>query len=130
MNLTSILTYLPALISISLALGIIVGDWRSRPRWTVTLALIALALESLFSGVAAQKTLPQEIAIWQLHSITAFALAPAALLIFSLSYARGASTSISLPWFLSIAALAAIPLCTIVLFRNDYRHAVDDTPDP
>ncbi len=69
--------------------------------------------------MAQSASLPQDIGLWQIRGIASLSLAPSALLLFSLIYARGDRRSVSKSWLAAVIASAVVPVGSAILFPND-----------
>lgn len=98
---------------------------RSLTRCCFALGMAALALESLFSGLAAKATLPQDVLDWHAHQFLALSFLPPLWLCFSLSYARGNDRESLMRWRwpLTLATLLSVTLG--VIFQDELLLSTD-----
>ena len=116
---TDLLYFLPTLLCVGFSVVIIGRQWGSLTRWALAIALLALGAESACSGLAFRAVLPREIGLWQVRALIAFSFAPAAMLLFSMSYARGHVPLLKQKWTWALTALIALPIGSIAFFSHE-----------
>lgn len=118
-----------AVVSIGTAAFVFLREKTSFVRWSLIAGLLLLAAESLFSSLSCYSVLDEDILMWQRFRLLATSLAPAAWLLFSLSYARGNYHVFVQKW-LSVATLALIlPVTVVIVFWNTLFAGILTHPD-
>src|SRR5438445_11069044 len=89
MDFTVILAFGSGLLAVALALTVAWHERRSLAHWAFGTGMVLLAAESVFSGLAADSVLPEEVIYWQNWRLFIMAFLPSTWLFLSLTYARG-----------------------------------------
>jgi putative PEP-CTERM system histidine kinase len=118
MNNGVIFAIIGASISGALALLFAWHERRSIAHLSFVLGMTVLAVESVFSGLTATATLPQEMVYWQNWRLLAMSCLPAIWLFFSLSYGRGNHREFLFRWRWLLGAACLMPVVLIALFRD------------
>src|SRR2546426_1402113 len=118
MDFAVILAFASALFAVTLAIVIAWHERRSVAHWFFLAGMAALALESIFSGLAANALLPDEIVQWQNWRMFAMSLLPGAWLCFSFSYARGNYREFLLRWRWLLGASLLLPVGLAIWFHG------------
>lgn len=93
---------------------------RSIPKWCFVAGMALLALESIFSGLAAYTDLGGEaVRYWQQWKLIAMAFLPGTWLLFSLSYARGNDREFLSKWRYVLAVAFVLPVAIVAFSYND-----------
>jgi putative PEP-CTERM system histidine kinase len=107
-------------------LALIVAVWgaargrQTAPKWSFVLGMLVLALESLFSGLAAYSEQGGEsVKYWQQWRLAAMSLLPGIWLMFSLSYARGNARDFLAAWRYTLVVAFVLPLSVACFFFRD-----------
>src|SRR5690606_9867828 len=125
MPLAVLFAYLGAAGAGALALWTAVRAGRSIPRWSFVAGMALLAIETGAAGACAQADSLVQAEEWQQVRLMAESALPAAWLLFSLTYARGARP---LNWRRTMPVLAAAGLPVAWwLFRPGVLPLVDGT---
>ena len=119
MDTPVILAFVSAFVAAALALAIVLLERRSPARWFFVAGMAVLAVESVFSGLAAGAVLPERVAHWQTWRLCALSFLPETWLLFSLSYARGNARESLVKWRFLLAAAGLAPVGLALLFRED-----------
>jgi putative PEP-CTERM system histidine kinase len=110
MDLIVILAYSSAVFAAAIAIAIFFHERRSLPHWFFFGGTLASAIESLFSGFAADALSPQEILYWQNWRFFAMSLLPSLWLAFSLTYSRGNARESLRKWRFALASSVLLPV--------------------
>jgi len=118
MQISAVLSYAAAYLSLILTIGILLRDRHSFVHRAFATGMFLFAAEELCRGMSNGSILPDDIVYWQHRVLACAALIPAAWLAFSISYGRADSTGVlsRWKWFLLSAGLAPIPF--IAVFRK------------
>ena len=94
MDIAALIAFLAALFSAALAF---IVAWRGHgtAHRSFAAGMFALAVESLFNGLASVANLPEEQVFWEQCRLVTMSLLPGPWLFFSLSYGRGNFSVIS-----------------------------------
>jgi putative PEP-CTERM system histidine kinase len=103
-------------------------DRRSLANRSFIVSLTLLGLIEIFRGLSRQGTTPGEMLYWQEVRIILFAFAPGTCLIFSLSFTRPNYREHIKKWKLIIAAVFALPISTVLLFRPVFETLPVEDP--
>jgi putative PEP-CTERM system histidine kinase len=110
MKNAGILAFIAALAGGVTALLAVFRERRAVPKWSFVTGMTLLALESVFSGLAASTEEGGEaIRHWQQWRLVAMSFLPATWLLFSVSYARGNAAEFLSKWRVILAAALAAP---------------------
>jgi putative PEP-CTERM system histidine kinase len=115
MNVSAQLAYASALLAGLMALGVAFYEWRPFASRFFVAGMGLLALEALFSGLAADALAPEEVVYWENWALLGKALLPGVWLVFSLSYARGDARESLRKWRWGIAATFLLPVGLAVI---------------
>lgn len=124
MTLEFRLGFLSFLVAGAIALATL---WKAKgaiSRWSFGIGMALLALESLFSGLAALAILPDKVVFWESLAFSTAAFLPAVWLVFSLTYARGNKAEFLKKWRNWLAAILILPPALCVVFRHQLLFAV------
>ena len=127
MNNAVIFAFTGATVSGALALLFAWYERRSIAHLSFVLGMALLAAESVFSGLTATSTLPEEMVYWQNWRLLAMSFLPSIWLFFSLSYGRGNHREFLARWRLLLGAVCLIPVVLIIFFRGQYIISVSRT---
>ena len=116
MSLYSLLSFVAALFSISLAFLVILRDRKSFAHQTFSAGMILLALEAVFAGISLQAVLPIETVYWQRIRLVTKAFIPGVWLLFALTYARVNYKEIVTRWRWVVSVALIIPLTLTTFF--------------
>ncbi len=119
MNHAAILAFAAASVSGALALLFAWYERRSVAHLSFVAGMVVLAAESIFGGLAAAATLPDEMIYWQSWKLLAMSLLPGIWLFFSLSYGRGNYREFLARWRFLLAVAFLIPVILIVFFDDE-----------
>jgi putative PEP-CTERM system histidine kinase len=118
MNNAVIFAFAGASISGALALVFAWYERRSTAHLSFVVGMALLALESVFNGLTASATLPDEMIYWQNWRLLAMSFLPGVWLFFSLSYGYGNHRELIARRRLLLGVAFVIPVVLIVCFRN------------
>jgi putative PEP-CTERM system histidine kinase len=110
MDLTVTLAYSSAVFAAAIAVVIFFHERRSLPHWLFFGGTVTCAIESLFSGFAADALLPQEILYWQNCRFFITSLLPGLWLAFSLTYSRGNAREFLRKWRFALLGSVLLPV--------------------
>jgi putative PEP-CTERM system histidine kinase len=120
MKNAAILAFVAALLGGATALLAVFRERRSIPKWSFVAGMILLALESVFSGLAAHTDQGGEaIRDWQQWRLVAMSFLPGTWLLFSFSYARGNAGEFLFKWRFMLAAAFVMPTTIAWFFYHD-----------
>lgn len=128
MTAAAALNFASALFAGLLALTLFSRQFRSLPRWAFSAGMLALAAESLFSGLAARSVLLEAVAHWQGLAFLAMAFLPGLWLLFSLTYARGNSGEFLSRWSIVVVCAFVAPLALVLLCPDEIVSAIGQPP--
>lgn len=120
MNLLSILPFVAAAFSLSLAVFVILQDRRSFVHWGFAIGMLTLALEAVFIGLSLQTGFPSEVLYWQRVRLIITAFLPGVWLLFALTYARANYKEILSRWRWILLAAFVVPLALSIFFRKSF----------
>ncbi len=118
MNNGVIFAFAAASVSGALALVFAWYERRSIAHLSFVAGMVVLAAESIFSGLTASATLPDEMVFWQNCRLLAMSFLPGIWLFFSLSYGRGNHGEFIFRWRFILGAFFLVPLVLVVWFHN------------
>ena len=124
MTAAAVLHFASALSAGLLALALFSQQRRSLPRWAFSAGMLALAAESLFSGLAANSLELESLAHWQGLAFVATALLPGFWLLFSLTYARGNSREFVARWAIPLVVAFVAPPAVAFLCSDEIISAI------
>jgi len=124
MTAAAVLHFASALSAGLLALALFSQQRRSLPRWAFSAGMLALAAESLFSGLAANSLELESLAHWQGLAFVATAFLPGFWLLFSLTYARGNSREFVVRWAIPLVVAFVAPPAVAFLCSDEIISAV------
>ncbi len=110
MDSSALLAYASALLAGVMALGVAFYEWRPLASRLFVAGMGLLALEALFSGLAADALTPEDVVYWENWAFLGKSLLPGLWLLFSLSYARGEARAFLRKWRWGIAATFLLPV--------------------
>jgi putative PEP-CTERM system histidine kinase len=121
MQLNDMLAFAAALLGVVVALSAAFRERRSISKWCFVAGMTLLALESIFSGLAAHTTDQgsETIKYWQHWRLVAMAFLPGTWLMFSLSYARGNYREFLLRWRFMLVVVFILPIAIVWFFFRD-----------
>ncbi|HTV42188.1 MAG TPA: XrtA/PEP-CTERM system histidine kinase PrsK [Candidatus Sulfotelmatobacter sp.] len=124
MNIAVLIAYTAALFSAALAFSV---AWRGRGTVHRSFAagMFALAVESLFNGLASGSQLPEEKIFWEQCRLVAMSFLPGAWLFFSLSYGRGNYRDFLHRWRFILGAAFLVPIGLALSFEGRLISQVD-----
>lgn len=117
MEIAALIAFIAALFSAALAF---VVAWRGggTAHRSFAAGMFALAVESLFNGLAVQARLPEEQVFWEQCRLAAMAFLPGIWLFFSLSYGRGNYRDFLRRWRLILAVAFLLPIGLAIGFQG------------
>lgn len=117
MDISALIAFIAALFSATLAFAV---AWRGSGTVHRSFAagMFALAVESLFNGLAVEAQLPEEQVFWEQCRLVAMSSLPGTWLFFSLSYGRGNYRDFLRRWRLILAGSFLIPIGLAILFKG------------
>jgi putative PEP-CTERM system histidine kinase len=118
MNHGVILAFAGASLSGALALVFAWYERRSIAHLSFVAGMVVLSAESIFGGLTASATTPEEMVYWQNYRLLAMSFLPGVWLFFSLSYGRGNYQEFLVRWRFPLGAFFLIPLVLMLWFRN------------
>lgn len=118
METAFILAFASAILSGTMALGVVWVGRRSLAHWSFAVGMAVLAIESLFAGLAANAVAKDNLLYWQNCRLVAMCFLPASWLFFSLSYARGNARENLARWRLGLVAAFLVPVGLAIAFRD------------
>ena len=127
MNVTFTLAISAAILGGTLALAVAVRAERSLVRWAFVLGMLALAIESIFSGLSAEAILPSRTIYWQDWRLFALSFLPGLWLFFSLTYARGNWREFISKWLFVLIAAFLFPVGLALWFRQGLVASIHPT---
>jgi putative PEP-CTERM system histidine kinase len=127
MNHLAILAFASALASALLAVAAMLRARRSLAQIFFAAGMLALALESFFSGASLRAALPQDVLAWQSAAKIVRAFEPAIWLFFSLTYSRGNYREFLARWRIILAAILLSPVIVTEGFQTELFRAIQKT---
>jgi putative PEP-CTERM system histidine kinase len=120
MKNAAILAFAAAFLGGVTALLAAFRERRSIPKWSFVTGMTLLALESIFSGLAAHTDRGGEaIRYWQQWRLAAMSFLPGTWLLFSFSYARGNAVEFLYKWRFMLVAAFVLPVALAWLFYHE-----------
>jgi putative PEP-CTERM system histidine kinase len=119
MNSAVILAFGSASVCGALALVFAWYERRSIAHLSFVAGMALLAVESIFAGLTAAASTPEEMVYWQGWRLIAMSFLPGIWLFFSLSYGRGNYRQFLIQWRFVLGAAFLIPMVLMVLFRRE-----------
>jgi putative PEP-CTERM system histidine kinase len=120
MKNAAILAFVAALLGGVTALLAAFRERRSIPKWSFATGMTLLALESVFSGLAAHTDQGSEaIKYWHQWRLVAMSLLPGTWLLFSFTFARGNAREFLFKWRFLLAAAFVLPTALAWFFYHD-----------
>lgn len=120
MEFSNIISYIAALFSVSLAVFVLYRDWHSFVHRIFAAGMIALAVESVFTGLCVKVIMPEDMAYWLRVRLFATAVLPGIWLLFSLSFSRANYKEFISRWKWVTVAFFLLPLATIIFFGSSF----------
>jgi putative PEP-CTERM system histidine kinase len=131
MRNAAILAFVAALLGGLTALVAAFRERRSIPKWSFVAGMTLLALESVFSGLAAHTDQGGEaIRYWQQWRLVAMSFLPGTWLVFSFSYARGNAKEFLFKWRFMLVAAFVAPVVIACFFYRDLIEIEYSSIDP
>lgn len=125
MKHVDILAFAAAFMGFATAIMAAFRERRALPKSCLVVGLLLLALESFFTGLAANPDISLErVAAWQQLRLLVMSLLPGTWLLFSLSYARGNAKEFLSRWRISLTVAFALPLALAVFFYDNLFSVV------
>jgi putative PEP-CTERM system histidine kinase len=117
MGIAAFIAFLAALFSAALAF---IVAWRGHgtAHRSFAAGMFALAVESLFNGLASVAHLPEEQVFWEQCRLFTMSFLPGPWLFFSLSYGRGNYRDFLRRWRPVLIAAFLIPIALAILFQG------------
>ena len=117
MDIAVLIAFISAIFSATLAFSV---AWRGRgtAHRSFAAGMFALAVESLFNGLAAGGRLPEEKIFWEQCRLVAMSFLPGTWLFFSLSYGRGNYRDFLHRWRFILSAAFLIPIGLSLSFQG------------
>jgi putative PEP-CTERM system histidine kinase len=125
MNNSVFLDFAAAAVSGAVALVFAWYERRSIAHLSFVAGMVVLAAESIFAGLTASATLPDEMVFWQACRLLAMAFLPGIWLLFSLSYGRGNHREFLARWRTALGAFFVIPVVLIIGFHKTLIISLD-----
>jgi putative PEP-CTERM system histidine kinase len=124
MNNMVILAFASAVVSGALALVFAWYERRSIAHLSFVFGMALLAMESVFNGLTATATLPEEMVYWQTWRLLAMSFLPGVWLLFSLSYGYGNHREFITRRRFLLAGAFLIPVVLVIGFRQTLIDSV------
>lgn len=129
MNLGIILSIVGAVCCTAMALAAVLTTKRSIARWAFFIGMLALAMESAFTGLTLNAASSAAMVFWQNGRLIMVSLLPGAWLFFSLTYGRGNYQEFLKKWNMWLAAIVVLPVGMTILLKDDLITAVGHSAD-
>lgn len=113
MTVFIILPFTAALVSILLAGAGLVRKRPSPAAWCFFAGMVALGIDSLFTGLALRAVQPDDVAGWLARGFVAKSVVPVIWLCFSLTYSRGDYRQALRQWRIPLTILALLPIAVL-----------------
>ena len=120
MYFNTLLSLIAALFSLTLAAFVLFRDKRSFVHRTFAVGMIALAVESVFTGLSASAVLPADAARWLRLRFFATAILPGSWFLFSSSFSRENYKEFISKWKWLTLSLFVFPFAVIIFFGNSF----------
>lgn len=120
MEFSNVISYIAALFSVSLAVFVLYRDRHSFVHRIFAAGMIALAVESVFTGLCVKAIMPEDVAYWLRLRLFATAVLPGIWLLFSLSFSRANYKEFISRWKWVTVAFFLLPLATIIFFGSSF----------
>jgi len=120
MEFSNIISYIAAFFSVSLAVFVLARDWHSFVHRIFAAGMIALAVESVFTGLCVNAIMPEDTTYWLRLRNFATAVLPGIWLLFSLSFSRANYKEFIRRWKWVTSAFFFLPLATLIFFSNSF----------
>src|SRR5258708_36173320 len=117
MDFGVILAMASAVCGVAIGFTVAWQERRSLAPWAFVAGMVALALESVFSGLAADAFSREELIAWPYWKLLAMSLLPGCWLFFCLTYARGNYRQFLFKWRFGLIAAFLLPLALATVFR-------------
>jgi putative PEP-CTERM system histidine kinase len=118
MRLFAILPFGAALFSALLGLASVIRTTPSVARWSFCVGMLALALDSLCTGLGLRAARPEAAVQWFTLGLVAKTILPAPWLVFSLAYSRGDARESLHAWRIPLALLLVAPPALAFRFQR------------
>ncbi len=119
MNSNSLVAFLAATFSGTLAAALIIRRRHSIASWCFIAGIGTLALESALSGLSMQTELPANVDYWQTLALVMGSLMPGLWLCFSLTYSRGNYAEFLVKWRFVLIVVFLLPIGLSLGFWNE-----------
>ena len=123
-------SWLAALLAATLGLGAWMRERRSWAHAAFGVGMLALGLEALFVGLASVSYGLVDYVQWQRWRLVPLAIAPAAWLIFSLTYSRGTPEEFLRRWRWVAIGFFVLPTASLLFGWDQALHLVGTELDP
>ncbi|MBV33377.1 MAG: PEP-CTERM system histidine kinase PrsK [Porticoccaceae bacterium] len=124
MNLIAPLAYLSAgicgMISAVYFILTLTGKRRSIARWSFSISIALLGLESLVTGFSAAATHADHFLFWQQIRLVVLSFLPGTWILFSLTYARGSTRKFLHSWRYLLIVAFALPALLATFYSDSY----------
>ena len=124
MNLIAPLAYLSAgicgMISVVYFILTLTGKRRSIARWSFSISIALLGLESLVTGFSAAATEADHFLFWQQIRLVVLSFLPGTWILFSLTYARGSTRKFLHSWRYLLIVAFALPTLLATFYSDSY----------
>ncbi|HPQ44597.1 MAG TPA: PEP-CTERM system histidine kinase PrsK [Syntrophales bacterium] len=119
-NITDIFSFIAALFSIFLGIFVLQRDRFSFVHRVFALGMVALAAESVFTGLCIGAIMPENVSRWLYlrNLITAFL--PGIWLLYSLSFSRANYREFISQWKWVLVVVFVLPLATFIFFNDTF----------
>jgi len=129
MSAAACLSFVSAAFAALLAIVVLSHERRSLAHWAFSVGMAVLALESIFSGLAANSVQREDVAHWQGYAFLAMSFLPGFWLFFSLTYARGNYREFLVRWRLLMLTAFIAPVVLVFAFPDEVITALGRPPD-
>ena len=129
MTLFLVLPFVAAFCSLLLAVLSVVRRRPSVATWCFFAGMIALCVDSIFTGFALRATQLGELVAWLTAAFVVKSVVPVLWLCFSLTYARADSRDALTRWRIPLALVAAVPIGLSMAYRTRLFQVVGTEND-
>jgi len=116
----NIIPFIAAFFGIFLAAFVLYRDRFLFVHRVFALGMVALAAESVFTGLCMDAIMPEDVSRWLYLRNFATAILPGIWLLFSLSFSRANYREFISKWKWVCIAFFALPLATVIFFNNAF----------
>jgi putative PEP-CTERM system histidine kinase len=113
-----LIPFLAALLSVALACASVIRRTPTPATWCFFVGMIALATDSVFTGLALHAGAPHQVVHWLTQGFIVKSLLPAVWLGFSLTYSRGDHGPFLMRWRMPLALMALFTVGLSFAFRD------------